>query len=160
MKGQTAVIDALNQALANELTAINQYYLHSKMVKVWGINRLAKFIYDESIEEMWHADWLIERILFLEGTPSFEYMESPIIANDVKGIIEADFAQEEKAIPVLREAVNISEKEGDYVSRELFQKILAAEENHMDELEVHLRQMETMGMENYLLSQSGLIDKA
>lgn len=154
MKGDTAVIDALNRALANELTAINQYFLHSKMLKNWGINKLAKFIYKESIDEMWHADWLIERILFLEGIPSFEYMETPIIAGDVKGIIEADFTQEGKALPVLREAICVTEKVQDFVSRELFQKILAAEEEHMDELEIHLRQIETLGMENYLLSQT------
>ena len=156
MKGDTAVIDVLNRTLANELTAINQYFLHSKMLKNWGINKLAKFIYKESIDEMWHADWLIERILFLEGTPSFEYMEKPIIAGDVKSILEADFTQEKKALPVLREAIGVTEEARDFVSRELFQKILAAEEEHMDELEIHLRQIETLGMENYLLSQSGL----
>ena len=159
MKGDTAVIDVLNRALANELTAINQYFLHSKMLKSWGINKLAKFIYKESIDEMWHADWLIERILFLEGMPSFEYMESPIIAADVKGILQADFTQEEKALPVLRNAIEISEQAQDFVSRELFQKILTAEEDHVDELEVHLRQIDTLGVENYLLSQSGLNDE-
>ena len=122
MKGNTAVIDALNRALANELTAINQYFLHSKILKSWGVNKLAKLVYKESIDEMWHADWLIERILFLEGSPSFEYMDKPIIANDVKAILEADFTQEEKALPVLREAIDASEKARDFVSRELFQK--------------------------------------
>ena len=156
MKGDTAVIDMLNRALANELTAINQYFLHSKMLKNWGVNKLARFIYKESIDEMWHADWLIERILFLEGTPSFEYMEKPIISGDVKGILEADFTQEEKALPVLREAISVAKEVQDFISGELFQKILLAEEEHMDQLEVHLRQIETLGMENYLLSQSGL----
>ena len=160
MKGDTAVIDALNHALANELTAINQYFLHAKMLKNWGVNKLAKFIYQESIDEMWHADWLIERILFLEGAPSFEYMEKPIIADDVKGILEADFVQEQKAIPVLRDAIITANGVKDFVSGELFQKILSAEEEHMDELEIHLRQIGTMGMENYLLSQSGLNENA
>ena len=160
MKGDTAVIDALNRALANELTAINQYFLHAKMLKNWGVNKLAKFIYKESIDEMWHADWLIERILFLEGTPSFEYMEKPIISGDVKGILEADFTQEQKAIPVLKGAIITAEAVKDFVSGELFQKILSAEEEHLNVLEIHLHQIETLGMENYLLSQSGLNEGA
>ena len=154
MKGDTTVIDHLNRALANELTAINQYFLHSKMLKSWGVAKLADFIYKESIDEMWHADWLIERILFLEGMPEFEYMESPIISDNVQGVLEADFIQEQKAIPTLKDGIIAAEKVRDFVSRELLEKILNAEEEHMGALESHLHQIKTLGMENYLLSQS------
>ena len=156
MKGNDRVIEYLNRALANELTAINQYFLHSKMLSNWGVSKLAKFIYKESIDEMWHADWLIERILFLEGIPDFKYMEKPMIAADVLNILKADFAQEDKAQPVLREGIAICEQQRDYVSRELLEKILRAEEEHMDALEAHMRQIEDLGMQNYLLSQSAL----
>ena len=156
MKGDTVVIKHLNKALVNELTAINQYFLHSKMLKNWGILKLADFIYKESIDEMWHADWLIERILFLEGAPTFENMEQPIISDNVKGILEADFAQEEMALPALREGVIAAEEARDFVSRDLLAKILKAEEDHMDELEIHMSQIRQLGIENYLLSQSTL----
>ena len=154
MKGNTDIIEHLNHALTNELTAINQYFLHSKMLKNWGVNKLAQFIHKESIEEMWHADWLIERILFLEGVPNFQYMEKPIIANEVLGILKADFSQEEKALPVLRKGIASCEQHSDYVTRDLLEKILKAEEVHMDELETHMRQIEDLGIQNYLLSQS------
>ncbi|WOG29257.1 bacterioferritin [Endozoicomonas sp. 8E] len=154
MQGEKGVLDHLNQVLMNELTAINQYFLHARMLKNWGVNKLGQYIYKESIDEMWHADWLIERILFLEGMPDFKYMQKPIIAADVKGILEADLQQELKAIPPLKEAIDVCEKVGDYGSRQLLEKILAAEEEHMDSLEVHLYRIKTMGMENYLLSQS------
>ena len=154
MKGDADIIEHLNRALANELTAINQYFLHSKMLKNWGVNKLAKFIHKESIDEMWHADWLIERILFLEGIPDFKYMEKPIIAAEVLGILKADFIQEEKALPVLRRGISGCEQSGDYVTRELLEKILKAEEEHMDELETHMRQIDDLGIQNYLLSQS------
>lgn len=154
MKGDTIVIGHLNQALTNELTAINQYFLHSKMLKNWGIAKLAEFVYKESIDEMCHADWLIERILFLEGNPSFEGMLKPIISDNVKGILEADFAQEERAIPVLREGIIAAEEARDFVSRDLLAKILKAEEDHMDQLEIHMSQIKQLGIENYLLSQS------
>lgn len=154
MHGDQAVIEHLNKALMNELTAINQYFLHARMLKNWGVNKLGKEVYKESIDEMWHADWLIERILFLEGMPDFKYMEKPIISNNVKGILESDLQQEQKAIPTLKAAIRFCEEAGDFGSRQLLEKILAAEEEHMDSLEVHLHQLKTMGMENYLLSQS------
>lgn len=154
MKGNADIIDQLNRALANELTAINQYFLHAKMLKNWGVTILADFVYKESIDEMWHADWLIERILFLEGVPDFQYMEKPIIATDVLGILKADLTQEQKALPVLRKAIAKCESCGDYITRDLLAKILQAEEEHMDELETHMRQIDDLGMQNYLLSQS------
>ena len=154
MHSDQTVIEHLNKALMNELTAINQYFLHARMLKNWGVNKLGKEIYKESIDEMWHADWLIERILFLDGMPDFMYMGKPIISNDVKGILESDLQQELNAMPTLKEAIHYCEETGDFVSRQLLEKILAAEEEHVDSLEVHLHQLKTMGMENYLLSQS------
>lgn len=154
MLGDQTVIEHLNKALMNELTAINQYFLHSHMLKNWGVNKLGKEVYKESIDEMWHADWLIERILFLEGMPDFKYMEKPMISDNVKGILESDLRQELKAIPTLKGAIRFCEEAGDFGSRQLLEKILEAEEEHMDSLEVHLHQLKTMGMENYLLSQS------
>ncbi len=154
MKGNSTIIEHLNRALANELTAINQYFLHAKILKNWGVSKLADFVYKESIDEMWHADWLIERILFLEGVPDFKYMEKPIIASDVEGILKADFTQEDKALGTLRKAIISCEEAGDYVSRELLEKILKAEEEHMDELETHMCQIKALGIQNYLLAQS------
>lgn len=154
MKGNPDVITHLNKVLMNELTAINQYFLHARMLKNWGVNKLGAYIYKESIDEMWHADWLIERILFLEGMPDFKYMDKPIIAHNVKDILKADLQQEVKAIPPLKEAIKLCEEAGDYGSRQLLEKILAAEEEHMDSLEIHLNRIDTMGMENYLLSQA------
>ena len=154
MQGKDDVIVHLNKVLANELTAINQYFLHARMLKNWGITKLADYIYKESIDEMWHADWLIERILFLDENPSFEYMESPMIAKDVKGILEFDLEQERKSMDTLLEAIHFCEQARDYGSRQLLEKILHAEEEHMDTLEVHLKQYKTLGKENYLLAQS------
>ena len=155
MKGDQDAIEHLNKALMNELTAINQYFLHARMLKNWGVTKLGEYIYKESIDEMIHADWLIERILFLEGMPDFKYMDKPIISHDVKGILEADLHQEQKAVPTLIEAIRYCEQNADFGSRQLLEKILTAEEEHMDSLEVHLHQLKTMGMENYILSQSG-----
>ena len=154
MTGDQTVIEHLNKALMNELTAINQYYLHSSMLKNWGVKKLGKEVYKESIEEMWHADWLIERILFLEGMPDFKNLDKPILSNSVQGILESDMQQEKKAIPVLKEGIKYCEKVGDFGSRQLLEKILTAEEEHMDNLEVHLHQIKILGTENYLLSQS------
>ena len=154
MHGDQTVIEHLNKALMNELTAINQYFLHARMLKNWGVNKLGKEVYKESIDEMWHADWLIERILFLDGMPDFKHLDKPILSNSVQGILEADLQQEKKAIPVLISAIQYCEKAGDFGSRQLLEKILTAEEEHMDNLEVHLHQIKILGMENYLLSQS------
>ncbi len=154
MQGNEEVIVHLNKVLANELTAINQYFLHARMLKNWGITKLGEYIYKESIEEMWHADWLIERILFLDATPNFEYMQSPTIAKDVKGILEFDLDQEKKSMETLSEAIDYCEQVRDYGSRQLLEKILHAEEEHIDSLEVHLSQYKTLGKENYLLAQS------
>ncbi|WP_330927241.1 bacterioferritin [Candidatus Sororendozoicomonas aggregata] len=154
MQGKEDVIAHLNKVLANELTAINQYFLHARMLKNWGITKLGEYIYKESIEEMWHADWLIERILFLDATPNFEYIDSPTIAEDVKGILEFDLNQEKKSMETLLEGIECCEQTRDYGSRQLLEKILHAEEEHMDSLEVHLKQYNTLGKENYLLAQS------
>ena len=154
MKGNPDAVEYLNRVLANELTAINQYFLHARMLKSWGVVRLADFIYKESIDEMWHADWLIERILFLEQAPDFKYMDKPLIAKDVKSILDNDLEQEKKAISMLYEAIHFCEQIRDYGSRQLLEKILHAEEEHMDSLEVHLYQYETLGKDNYLLAQS------
>ena len=155
MHGDQTVLTHLNKALMNELTAINQYFLHARLLKSWGVNKLGKEVYKESIDEMWHADWLIERILFLEGMPDFSYLDKPILSDNVKGVLEADLHQEKKAIPVLKEAIQFCEQVKDFGSRQILEKILVAEEEHMDSLEVHLHQINTMGLENYLLHQSG-----
>lgn len=154
MYGDQTVIEHLNKALMNELTAINQYFLHARMLKNWGVNKLGKEVYKESIDEMWHADWLIERILFLDGMPDFKHLDKPILSDNVKGILESDLQQERKAIPALKTAIQHCEKAGDFGSRQLLEKILVAEEEHMDNLEVHLHQVKILGMENYLLTQS------
>ncbi len=154
MKGDAKVIEFLNSALKNELTAINQYFLHSRMLKDWGISVLAEYEYKESIEEMEHADWLIERILFLGGLPNLQDLGKLRIGESVKEILECDLALEHDAIPLLRDAMEHCEKERDYVSRDLFGKILTNEEEHVDYLETQFDLIERMGIENYIQLQS------
>ncbi len=154
MKGDTKVIEFLNEALKNELTAINQYFLHSKMLDNWGVSKLAKFEYEESIDEMKHADKLADRILFLEGLPNFQLMGRLKIGETVEEILKADLALENEAVPLLKDAVEYAESVKDYVSRDLFADILASEEDHVDTLEQQFEMIERMGIENYVQLQS------
>ncbi|MGH1422040.1 MAG: bacterioferritin [Hyphomonas sp.] len=154
MKGDAKVIKFLNQCLKNELTAINQYFLHSRMLKDWGVSKLAKKEHDESIEEMHHADWLIERILFLGGLPNLQDLGKLHIGESVQEILECDLKVEHEAIPVLRDAIEHADKVRDYVSRDLFVKILDNEEEHVDYLETQFELIERIGIERYTMLQS------
>jgi bacterioferritin len=154
MKGDKDVIKFLNAVLRNELTAINQYFLHSRMLDDWGLTRLGAYEYKESVDEMKHADKLTQRILFLEGLPNFQDMGKLMIGQDVKEILQCDLNLEMQALPALKDAVAHCEKVGDYVSRELFEEILESEEEHVDWLETQLDQVERMGIENYVQLQS------
>ncbi|MXO66572.1 bacterioferritin [Altericroceibacterium endophyticum] len=150
MKGDQQVIDYLNKALTNELTAINQYWLHYRTLNHWGVHKLAEYERHESIDEMKHADWLSERILFLEGLPNFQAIHKLKVGETVEEILKADMAMELEAIPLLREAIAHCEKVQDYVSRDLFRRILDSEEEHVDFLEVQFDQIELMGLQNYV----------
>ena len=154
MKGDTKVIEFLNEALKNELTAINQYFLHSKMLDNWGVSKLAKFEYEESIDEMKHADKLAERILFLDGLPNFQLLGRIKIGETVEEILKADLELEHEALPQLKNAIEHSESVRDYVSRDLFAEILENEEEHVDTLEKQFDMIERMGIENYIQLQS------
>ena len=153
MKGDKQVIQFLNKVLRQELSAINQYFLHARMYKNWGLAKLGEHEYHESIDEMKHADLLIERILFLEGLPNMQDIGSLRIGENTREMIECDLALELEAIPILREAIAHSEAVQDYVSRELFEHILEAEEEHVDWLETQLELIGRVGLENYLQSK-------
>ena len=150
MKGDKKVIKYLNDALRKELTAINQYFLHSRMLEDWGVSKLAKHEYKESIEEMQHADLLIKRVLFLEGLPNLQELGKLMIGEDVKEVIECDLKLELDGVKSYKEAVAVAEAAGDYVSRDLFLAILKDEEHHVDYLETQLELIEQMGIENYI----------
>tara|TARA_R110000772_G_scaffold151869_1_gene262678 strand:- start:1117 stop:1593 length:477 start_codon:yes stop_codon:yes gene_type:complete len=154
MKGDTKVIEYLNEALKNELTAINQYFLHSKMLDNWGVSKLAKFEYEESIDEMKHADKLAERILFLDGLPNFQLLGRLKIGETVEEILKADLALEHEALPPLKDGIEHCEKVRDYVTRDLLAEILESEEEHVDTLEKQFDMIERMGIENYVQLQS------
>ncbi|WP_338467071.1 bacterioferritin [Novosphingobium sp. ZN18A2] len=154
MKGDSAVIDFLNKALLNELTAINQYWLHYRMLDNWGVKKLAEFERHESIDEMKHADMLADRILFLEGLPNFQAIGRLKIGEGVEEIVRADLALEHEAIPLLKEAIAHCEAVRDYVSREIFERILESEEEHVDTLEKQLDMIERMGIQNYVQMNS------
>ena len=154
MKGDAKVIDFLNEALKNELTAVNQYWLHYRMLDNWGVAKLAHFERHESIDEMKHADRLSERILFLEGLPNFQMLGRLRIGETVEEILKSDLALENEAIPLLRDAFVHSESVRDFVSRDLFSDILENEEEHVDILEKQFDMIARMGMENYVQLQS------
>ena len=153
MKGDPKIIEYLNKALYNELTAINQYFLHAKMLKNWGLKELAEHEYKESIDEMKHADWLAERILFLDGLPNFQALGKLRIGENPREVIACDLGLEMEAIPLLREAIAYAEQTQDYVSRKLFADILDSEEEHVDWLETQLDLIERIGEPNYLLTK-------
>ena len=154
MKGDTKVIEYLNEALKNELTAVNQYWLHYRMLDNWGVAKLAAFERHESIDEMKHADKLAERIFFLDGLPNFQLLGRLKIGESVEEILHADLALENEAIPLLRDGIAHCESVRDYVSRELFASILSSEEEHIDFLETQFEMIERMGLPNYVQLQS------
>lgn len=152
MKGDTKVIEYLNKLLKNELTAINQYFLHARMFKNWGLTKLGEKEYEESIDEMKHADKIIERILFLEGLPNLQDLGKLRIGENVKEILQGDLALEHDAIPDLRATVKYCEEVEDFVTRELAVEILDSEEKHVDWLETQLELIERIGEQNYAQS--------
>ena len=153
MKGDPKVLEYLNKALGNELIAINQYFLHSRMFKDWGLKELADKEYHESIDEMKHADWLIERILFLEGVPNLQHLGKLLIGENTQEMLECDLKIEKKAIPDLRDGIAHCESVRDYGSRELLEKILESEEEHVDWLETQLSLIDRVGLQNYQQTQ-------
>jgi bacterioferritin len=153
MKGSKAIIEALNSVLTKELTAINQYFLHARMLQDWGLEKLGKLEYEASIDEMKHADMVIKRILFLEGLPNLQKLDKLKIGQDVKEVIEADLAVEYAAVPHLKKCIQIAEAELDFSSRDLFLSILKSEEHHIDWLETQRDLVKAVGVQNYIQSQ-------
>ncbi|MBN44935.1 MULTISPECIES: bacterioferritin [unclassified Methylophaga] len=153
MKGDKKVIELLNKVLGNELVAINQYFLHAKMYKDWGLKNLYEHEYHESIDEMKHADALTERVLFLEGLPNLQDLGALRIGENTREMLEADLSLELDAIPDLKEGIQYCEQIADYVTRDLFRNILESEEEHVDWLETQLSLIDKMGIENYHQAQ-------
>ncbi|MEZ5757359.1 MAG: bacterioferritin [Emcibacteraceae bacterium] len=158
MKGDKKVIEFLNKILKNELTAINQYFLHSRMYGDWGLKALEKYEYEESIDEMKHADELVKRILFLEGLPAMQQLGRLRIGQTVTEMMKGDLELELAGHADLKDAIEYCEKVRDYVSRELFEEILSDEEEHIDWLETNLALIDKVGEKNYLQSQMGDAD--
>jgi bacterioferritin len=153
MQGDPKVIELLNEVLKNELTAINQYFLHARMFKNWGLTKLDEIEFAESVDEMKHADKLIERMLFLEGVPNLQALGQLRIGENTEEIFKADLAVELDAIPVLRRAISYCETVSDFITRELFEEKLEGEEEHVDWLETQLELIGKVGLENYLQSK-------
>ncbi|GLI96494.1 bacterioferritin [Sphingobium sp. BS19] len=154
MKGDPKVIDYLNDVLKNELTAINQYFLHYRILNHWGVKKLAKFEYEESIDEMKHADKLAERILFLDGLPNFQLLGRLKVGENVEEILKSDLELEYEALPPLKDGIAYCESIRDYVTRDIFADILESEEEHIDTLETQFEMIERMGIQNYIQLQS------
>jgi bacterioferritin len=153
MKGDSRVLEYLNRVLTNELSAINQYFLHARMFRNWGLKKLDEYEYHESLDEMKHADKLINRILFLEGLPNLQQLNKLLIGESVPEALKCDLDIEYQGLPVLREAIAHCESVSDYVSRDLLQDILESEEEHVDWLETQLELIDRLGLQNYQQSQ-------
>jgi bacterioferritin len=153
MKGSKVVIDALNSVLTKELTAINQYFLHARMLQNWGLEKLGKLEYAASIDEMKHADLVIKRILFLEGLPNLQKLDKLRIGTTLAEVLDADLEVEYSAVPHLKKCIQQAEKEADYASRDLFLTILKSEEHHVDWLETQRDLLKKVGVQNYMQSQ-------
>jgi bacterioferritin len=155
MRGDPTVIQHLNAALKNELTAINQYFLHARMLKHWGVTKLGKYEYDQSIDEMKDADKLIERILFLDGLPNLQDLDKLLIGENVREVLDCDLRLEHAAIARLREAIGHCESVRDFVSRDLLSEMLEGEEDQVDFIETQFDLIDRVGIENYIQLQSG-----
>ena len=154
MQGDATVLTHLNAVLKNEMTALNQYFLHARILEHWGVVKLGAYEYDESIDEMKHADMLIRRILFLGGAPRLE-LEKLLVGETVPEVLECHLRLEQQAIPQLREAIPYCERVRDFVTRDLFSQILVSEEEHVDFIETQLELIGKIGVENYIQLQSG-----
>jgi len=153
VKGSPAIISALNKVLANELTAINQYFLHARMLQDWGLAKIGKLEYDASLDEMKHADEIIKRILFLEGLPNVQKMHMVKIGQNIEEIIQSDLNVENAASKELKDCIALAETERDFISRDLFKNILESEEEHIDWLETQQSLIKSVGVQRYMQSQ-------